>query len=208
MKRSPGILVSVCAAGLVCAPAHASTIRALFSILPATVYANPGDVGDAFDVILTDGGPGSISVQSFSFEVSVTDPAITLTGANFSTTPDSYIFAGDSFDIDTSSALNTDSGQTLDASDLTNDGLGITLTSGESLALGQVLFNVAGNAAPGPLAVSFTGGTNFNNLSNPSGGNIPILSLTGDTIDVAPEPASAFLLGGALCLLGVLRLRR
>jgi hypothetical protein len=210
MKRIQGILIFFCAAGLVCSPARASAIFTTFSIQPASLNASPGDAGDAFDVVLTDNGPASISVQSFSFEVSVSNPSITLTGVDFSTAADAYIFTGDSFDFINSFPLNTSSGQTLDASDATNDGSGITLTAGQSLALGRVLFNVAAGIAPGAYSVSFTGGADFNNLSNPAGGSIPVSQLTGGTITIStvPEPATALLLGSALGLLGFLRRRR
>src|ERR1700722_849633 len=88
MKHTLGILIAS-AAVLFCSHAQAS---AVVSIQPATVSAAPGSVGDAFDVVLMNSGPGSISVAGFAFEVSVTDNDITLTGADFSTGAFSYIF--------------------------------------------------------------------------------------------------------------------
>jgi PEP-CTERM motif-containing protein len=161
--------------------------------------------------VLTNNGPSSISVAGFFFEVSVTDPDITLTGADFSTGAFTYIFAGDSFDQSNSLPLNFTSGQTLDGSDSTNDGAGITLTSGESLALGRVLFNISPTAATGPFTVSFTGGTDSNNLSNPAGGPVSVDNFTSGTITITsstvPEPASLFLVLGGMAALVVRRRR-
>jgi hypothetical protein len=53
-----------------------------FSIQPTPVLAGPGDVGDAFDVV-TNTGAKAVTIAGFSFEVSVVDPPINLTGANF-----------------------------------------------------------------------------------------------------------------------------
>ncbi len=193
MKRAWGIFFANCAAVLVCSPARATT---MFSIQPATVFAVPGAVGDAFDVVLTNNGPSDISVAGFNFEVSVTDPDITLTGADFSTGSFAYIFAGHSVDQDLSIPLNFTSGQTLDANDIYDvPASGVTLTSGESLALGDVLFSVSPAAATGPFTVSFTGTpavSDANNLSDPSGDPINVDSFTGGTIHISnvPEPCS------------------
>jgi hypothetical protein len=200
MNRTLGILIASCAAVLICSPARASTS---FSISPSTFDALPGDVGDAFDVVFTNLGPGSITVAGFAFEVSVTDTDITLTGADFSTSAYPYIFAGDSVDEDLSVPLNLPtSGQTLDANDTYDLSGGITLTSDESLALGEVLFSVSPTAATGPFTVSFTGipaPSDANNLSDPSGNAINVDSFIDGTIDITgstesvPEPSSFFL---------------
>jgi hypothetical protein len=124
---------------------------------------------------LTNNGPSSISVQSFSFEVSVTDTDITLTGARFSTGAYAYIFTGNSFDVINGFTLNTlGPGLLMNGSDGTNDGSGVSLTSGQSLALGEVLFNGSPTAAVGLFAVSLAGGASENNLSNPAGAHINI----------------------------------
>jgi hypothetical protein len=134
------------ALGLFSSAACAST---LFSIQPSAALAEPGYSGE-FDVVLTNSGPAGIVVQSFSFQVSVTGPGITLTGAGFSTSSLGYIFAGDSFDVNNGFTLNLDlPGQTMDGTDGTDSGAGISLASGESLALGAVLFDVSPTAALG-----------------------------------------------------------
>jgi hypothetical protein len=205
MKPILGIL---CAAGLVCPSTRATTI---LSVDPATVLADEGAVGDTVDVILTNSGPGSISIQSFSFQVSVTDPDITFRGAGFSTGASPYIFAGDSFDVINGFTLNTDAaGQTMNGSDGTNDGAGVTLTAGESLALGELFFNASPAAAFGGSTVSFTGGAIGNNLSDPAGNNIPIGTFSSGTINITgtPEPSSFLLMLTGTADLGARNRRR
>jgi len=206
MKRFFRILIASCAAVLVCSPARASTI---FSIQPSTVAATPGSVGGAFDVVLTNSGPSSITVAGFSFEVSVTNTNITLIGADFSPASGAYIFAGDSEDEGLSIPLNITSGQTLDANDTyAGSGSGAILAPGQSLALGAVLFEVSPSAAPGLSTVSFTGGAAFNNLSDPSGNLIAVGSFSSGTTDIVPEPSSLFLtLAGVPVLAGWARRR-
>jgi hypothetical protein len=213
MKRTLGVFIASCVVALICSPVRAG---AILSVVPATIPANPGDGADGFDVVLTNTG-SSITVASFNFEVSVTTPNITLTGASFSTVADPYIFAGHSFDQDILTPLNFTSGQTLDANDTYDvPGSGVTLTNGESLSLGYVMFSVANSATAGPFAVSFTGTPNVtdaNNLSDPSGNPVPISTFSGGTIDISgattPEPSSFLLtLAGAGALAGWTRRRR
>jgi hypothetical protein len=213
MKHTLGILIASCAAALLCSPARANTI---LSIQPLSVSVAAGSMGDAFDVVLTNSGPASISVASFAFEVSVTDTDITFTAADFSTGAFSYIFVGDSFDVINAFTLNTNGpGETLDASDLTNDGAGITLISGASLALGEVLFNVSPTAAPGTFTVSFTGMpivSDANNLSNPAGNAIAIDNFSSGSITIGggssvPEPSSLLLSFAGMAALVGLRVR-
>ena len=207
LVRSP-LFYAIFAAGLACSPARAGLVY--YSIQPSAISAAPGDVGDTFDVVLTNGSGSAINVAGFAFEVSVTGTDITLTGADFSTIADPYIFAGDSSDQINGFTLDTDNlGQILDAMDFTNDGANLTLTPGESLALGNVQFDVAGGAAPGLFTVSFTGDPLFdNNLSDAAGDlSYPDTSSTA-TITISsstPEPVSWLLLAGGLAALGLRR---
>lgn len=209
MKRILGILIASCAAAFTCSPARATT----FSIQPSAVLAPPGSSG-AFDVLLTNNGPGSITVGIFAFEVSVADTDLNLTGADFSTGASPYIFAGHSFDQDNSLLLNFSSGQTLDASDSYDiSGSGVTLTAGESLALGEVLYSISPTAAPGPVTVSFTGTPSVadaNNLSTPSFNAINVNTFSGGTITIGsvPEPSSIFLTLAGIAALAATRRRR
>jgi len=211
MKNALRLLVASCGAALICSSANATS----FSIQPSTVTASPGAVGDAVVVVLTNNGVSSITVGTFAFEVSATDPDITLVGADFSTGATPYIFAGQSADQTFSlPLLDSTTGQTLDASDsFFPFGSGVTLTSGESLALGEVLFDVSPTAATGPFTISFTGSpavANGNNLSDPNGNNIPIDTFTSGTINITstPEPSSLLLMFAATAALAAWKRRR
>lgn len=210
MRQILRTLITAYAGVLACSSARADMI---FSIQPSTVTAAPGDIGDVLDVVLKNTGLSSISVQSFAFEVSVSDPDITFTGANFSTALP-YIFAGNSFDVNNSLPLDADGpGQVVDGSDLTNDFTGVTLASGQSLALGHLLFNVSPSAVTGLVPVSFTGPTVSNSLSDPSGGNIPLGTPSGGNINVSnvsttPEPSSIFLMVVGMAGMGAWSRRR
>jgi hypothetical protein len=212
MKRALGILIAICAVGSICLPAHADTATATteYSIYPGTITASPGGTG-AFDVLFTNTGSASLSVAAFSFEVSVDDPDITLTYADYSTVAGgpAYIFTGDSLFQDISSPLEfcnlanlSCPDQTLDAADVTADALGITVGAGGSADLGEVFFSVAPGATPGVgvANLTFTGEVsdiaNANNLADPSGDAIIVDSFTGGTITIAspvPEPPSLLL---------------
>ena len=43
-------------------------------------FANPGDSGDKFDVLLTDSGSPGVSIAGFNFHIQISDPDITATG--------------------------------------------------------------------------------------------------------------------------------
>jgi hypothetical protein len=182
-------------------------------------------------VIFTNNGPGSLSVAGFSFGVSVDDTDITLTGTSFSTVAYPYIFAGDSFDeisgfpIDDIGDVVITSSQELAGTDITNDGAGFVIGSGDSADLGEVLFSVADPAATGQFTVSFFGGIDptippvvnplsaLNNLADPSGNGISVDSYTGGTISIAspvPEPPSFLLAlsGMAIPLIAVFARKR
>jgi PEP-CTERM motif-containing protein len=91
---------------------------------------------------------------------------------------------------------------------------GITLAPGQSLALGEVLFNVANGATPGSFGLSFTGSSSVadsNNLADPSAAAIPVDNFYGGTLMIGsvPEPSTALPLAGALLLgIFVIRYRR
>ena len=101
----------------------AASASVIYSIEPVTPVAQPGDVGDVFEVLLNNTGP-SISVGAFTFGVTTTDTDITFVSADTSTTADPYIFAGYSLDDDFSVPLNATSGSSLEADDASFPGLG------------------------------------------------------------------------------------
>lgn len=220
-----GILAASCAVGLFCSSARADII---FSIEPTSTTANLGDTGDSFDVVMTNSGSSAISVSAFDFEVAVDAGVagysdITLTGADFNTGATPYIFPlSNSFDSQNGLTLNIDSGQYLDASDATNDGTGVTIGAGDSVALGDVLFDVSATATPGSIPVTFSAFidgvlADENNLAGPcscAGGyeTINVDEFESGTIDIqtpsaVPEPSTALPLAAAI-LLGSWFIRR
>jgi hypothetical protein len=185
-----------------------------YSISPVTVSAQPGDIGDSFDVLLSNSGPTAVTVAGFAFEVSVADTDISLTGANYSTVVAPYIFAGDSFVQEFAPPLNftnSDGGspQILDAADAAADGVGTTIAPGASTDLGQVTFDVSHSAQTGQFAVTFSGEVSgiadANNLSTPGidSMTINVDSFSGGTISVSsvPEPSSLMMM---LCAIPVM----
>jgi hypothetical protein len=197
------VIKACIALGAIALTSFSAKASTTYSITPATLSAHAGDVGDSFDVLFTNNGPGALSVSGYAFEVSVADPDITLTGADFSTTAGPFVFAGDSFDQINSFPLNIvnvdgPSPQILDASDLTNDSSGVPVAAGASVDLGRVLFDVATPAQAGPFAVTFTGEVtnvaNANNLTSADFNTINVDSFSGSTITVSvPEPSSQLL---------------
>jgi hypothetical protein len=195
------LLLSLTFAGLLAPAASASVI---YSITPIQPVAAPGDIGDAFEVIVTNTGPASISVAGFTFAISTTDPDITFTSAITSTTTDPYIFAGDSFDNHVSIPLNLNSGMSLKANDETFDNTGITIGASSSMALGRVFYNVSGGAiVPGSFTVAFVTDPGMNSLSTPAPtSSITIDTLQSETILIdTPEPGALLLVPGGLLAL-------
>ena len=216
MRRRLGVLFAGCAAALICTPAHASATFATFSIQPVTQNAAQGGTG-AFDVVVTDNGPGSLSIAGFAFEISA-GAGVTFTSADFNTgVTYPYIFLGDSFDQnDTPPDPLFSQLAPLKAGDGTFDGAGITLISGQSFGLGDVLFSVSPTAALGPVTISFIGTpavADGNNLSDAGGNSIPVSTFSSGTINITaasvPEPSSILLtLAGAGALAGWARRKR
>lgn len=205
MLNKPLMLILAAAAAL--APTASAAV--IFSIVPITPIAHPGDTGDALEVLLTNTGPSAISVASFTFGVTTkpVDSDITFTSADFSTS-DTYIFFGNSFDQSVPTSLNVTSGTSLTASDTTADATAVTINSGGSFALGRVLYNVALSAAPGSFTADFTTNPGDNSLADASEANVPIDNLVSQTIpiqQVVPEPGTPLLVMGAMLVLAALR---
>ena len=175
----------------------------ILSIQAVTPSVRGGQVGGSFDVLLTNDGASGITVAAFSFEISTTDPSILFTDANTSTASAAYIFGGgDSFfspDLTPGFAPSN----VLNALDLSFSGSGTVVDPGSTVGLGHVLFDVAGNAAPGPFTITFAGGTTFNNLSDPKASDIPIdasssgLNYSSPKFRAGTIPALLLLLTGA-----------
>ncbi len=180
-------------------PARADLILSVESVAAAQ-----GSTGNAFDVLLSDIGSPGVAVASFNFEIATSDPDITFTGVFISTATAAYIFAGNSA---FGPEIDSQTSPSVIASDLDAGG-SATLNSGDVVGLGRVFFNVSPTATSGPFAVSFTGGTAGNNLSDANGGNVPINTFTSGTITITtPEPSSIFLTLAGIAALTALRRR-
>ena len=184
--------------------------------LQTPITANPNTTGNVFDVLLTNTGT-SATIAAFSFGINTTDTDITFTGADTTTSVATYIFAGDSFDDINSFPLNTvppPAGQTLDASDLSNSGLGTVVGTGVTVAVGRIFFDVANGAAFGPATVSFdTTNPGVTSLSDTDFNSVPFSTLPGaititSSTTPVPEPASVGLLVCALTGFAIVKLRR
>ena len=195
-----GLLLGVMVVGVVIGapPAHAATIVSVGNVL-----ASSPSTADVIEVLLTNTGPTSINIDSFTFGIMVSDAHITFTGATINTTTDPYIFSGASLfgpNIDTTSgALH------LVASDLRTTSF-TTVGSGVTLGLGHVLFDVSA-AAAGVIPVTLV--ANETSLANAAGG-VPIDTLTNGSITIpgsaVPEPSTLVL--ALLALPAFLAVRR
>ncbi len=199
------LLLAAMEFSLLCTPAPAAFV---FS-LQQPINANSGSTGNAFDVLVTNTGASAVTIGGFFFGVTTTDASITFTSANTVTVVDPYIFAGDSFDVNNSVPLNTTSGQSLDAADLSDSGAGTSVAPGATFGVGHILFDIANGAAAGPASVTFD--STFTSLAD-AGGNPVAFTTSPGTINVStpntvPEPATFALVFCGLAGLAVLARR-
>lgn len=168
-----------------------------------------GAVGSTgtFDIVLQNTGVVSIPIGGFSFGISTTNPGITFTSATISTVAP-YVFGVDSL---FGPEIATTTGASLVASDSPLSVLAVAVASGATVGLGHVTYSIAGDAATGLFAITFSPAAT--SLADGFGAGIPVDVLTSGTLDVTavvtavPEPASLGLTGGPL-LLAVLALRK
>ena len=179
----------------------AAPVRAGLILSVQNVSDSSPSTGDQLEVYLMNSG-APVTVDAFTFGLSMTDPNYTFTSVTTSTTPDIYIFAGNSvFGPTISTTATVDSAI---ASDLWGGaGNGFTVGTGVTVGLGEVSFDIAPNAAP--ATVSFV--ANQTSLSDINGSPFSIDSENSGTIAIVPEPSSVALFGSALILL-VLRRRK
>ena len=212
------LLVIVGVSGFCLAPAQADDFQ--ITLLPTTTNINAGSSG-SFEVLLTDeiGGAG-VTIGGFNFALQSTSTDVTFTDANDSTTATNYIFApyiftGNSLaDALFGGDLTGQTSPELTATDIAlTAGSGTPMTAGETLALGEVLFDVSPTAPTGPVDISFDESPAGTSLSDSSGNNIPIASFTKSTINITggttsmPEPSFFLILVGVtLLFLPILRM--
>jgi hypothetical protein len=184
------------------------------SIQADTMNVAPGDVGDAFDVLLTNTGPSSVNIAGFVFGLFTTDTDITFTEADVDTDVMPYIFAGDSFVqiVESTPVISLQlvsypplPAQILTASDLTYDDTNVAVGAGQSVDLGRVLFDVDSDPTAQTFTVSFIDTIDpppqylFNNLSDADGNAVDVDNLESADFSiqsqtVVPEPSAAALL--------------
>jgi hypothetical protein len=211
-NRSAKGILSLCLPAIAAAAAllSCSVARAqiLITVSAENVTAAAGSTGDALDITLTNGGPGSVTIGAFAFEVTVPSTDITLTGVTTGTTA-VYVFSGESL-FGPGIGIPV-SGQDMMASDVSS-GAGTTVGSGATVGLGHLVFDVAGSAS-GVYPVSLVAFP-ATSLSDPNSGNIDITILNNGSITVTggrsnvPEPGSLALLGGLVAPGGLLLRRR
>ena len=205
MQRNKLLLIA--AAAILTGSASASVV---FSVAPISTQVHPGDIGDNFEVLLTNNSGADISVAGFSFGVTTTNTDITFQSADTSTA-DQYIFAGDSLDVINVIPLSfSPPGQSLVGRDVTKDGNGATVANRQTVGLGRIFFNVSPAAPLVPFAIDFSTSPGDNSLS---GAGISAISFSfasgGQTVTITPstpEPATLLLVPAGLFLL--LRKRR
>jgi hypothetical protein len=206
LRRGFPALVGAAAMLLVCRPACAG-----LGLSASSVPAAQPSTGNTFDVLLTNTpGSPSVAVGTFVVEVTLGNPAVTMTGATGVTDP-AYVFLNNSFDYGVSGAPGRD----LTVSDTANVG-GTTLNPGDSFLLGHVSFNVGSPTAAGPVTIHVSTETEGgSSLADPNGGTLNFTTqdgtvTVGPATNVVPEPASLVLCGfggGSLVLAGWLRRR-
>jgi hypothetical protein len=175
------------------APARAALI------LGVETFSEPSpSTGDFLEVYLTNTGP-AVTVDSFTFGLSMTDPNFTFTSVTIGTVPDTYIFAGNSlFGPTISTTATVDS---VIASDIWGGaGNGFTVGTSATVGLGEIFFDVASGAATAPVSFAAI----QTSLSDIGGNPILIDSENPGTITISgtvPEPSTLVLFGSALAAL-------
>ena len=187
--------IAVCILGS--AAAQAAVILSVQS-----VTAGAGSAGNALDVELTNSGPGALALGGFSFGIVTANHNISFTDAETATTA-AYIFEGNSlFGPDLTGPT---SGQSLSASDAFSIPLsGISLSSGSTVGLGHILFDVSPFATAGSFPVDLEIFP-LTSLSGPSANNINIDSLLPGRITITggeaiPEPSSLIMVFAGIAM--------
>jgi hypothetical protein len=209
LKISTGRIWTVLALslGLACA---ATSARADLVLGIADGSATPGSSTNSFDVTLTNTGMRSVDIAGFSFEISTTSNEVTLTDVNIGT-QGTYIFNGNSlFGPDITNVTSPPLPPTaISASDnYATPNAGVTLSSGQTLDLGHVLFSLAQNTPLTPIQLMFSGfpvtslnapdGYTFQHVTDapPGALTIPVVA------SAVPEPGSLLLAIQGLLLTG------
>ena len=172
----------------------------ILSAQPLTTTVNAGSSGNAFDVTLTNNGLSDVTIGAFSFGLSVANPDIEFTEVNTGTIVP-YIFGADSAFGPIISIIPPPNGQAVAASDayFVID-VGVAVTSGTTVGLGHVLFNVSSMATPEFVPIVFDMPP-FSSLAAPNFDDIPItidlsVGIQVEGQSVVPEPTTLLIWSG------------
>ena len=168
--------------------------QASLIVAAPSITAAPGNFGN-FDVVLQNTGGSAVGIGGFSFGITTTNPGITFTAVNTSTTA-VYIFAGlSTFGPDISVATGT----TLTASDSpTTLPTPVLVASGATVGLGNVTYNIANNVTIGNFEITLIAYPATSLVNGTGSINIPIDTLQNGSIQVVPEPGTLLLFPTAL----------
>ena len=177
---------------------------AAMQITVGSVSANPGSVGNAVDVTLTNDSGSAISIAGFAFQITAGSTDIRFTDVNYDTT-DPYVFAGNSL-LGPDIILSGSGSATVSASDLYTGTGGATVFAGATVGLGHVLFDVVDNPNS-PITVTISDYPDTS-LTGSDGGNIPFTTKggtinIGGNVNIVPEPSSMLLFSGSAVMLGL-----
>lgn len=174
--------------------AHARISQAvdLIEVKAESVSVTPGQTGAGLNVVVKNNGATAVDLGAFAFQVTVASTKITFIDITSATTP-AYIFAGQStFGPNIGISNNA---QYWSASDFyAIGGSGISRAAGQTLGLGCLVFDVAGDASGTyDIVIEPFPGTSLSDFGDD---DVPIASIVNGLVTVAvPEP-STFLLGG------------
>lgn len=171
-----------------------ASARADLIIVAEPAVANPGSNNNTMEMVLTNTGPGAVTIGGFSFGVSVAGTDINFTRADINTATATYIFNGHSvFGPTISTQPPALPGPSLKASDLDANPAGTSLSAATTVGLGRLFFDVSPSAALGAHTVTIEPFPTTS-LSDPSANDVPITTLVNGQIlvntPIVPEPAA------------------
>jgi hypothetical protein len=183
----------------------ASTAEASIIISATSVSGFLHPFGLQFEVDLNNTGPTAQNIASFSVGISVADPNFTFPagGPYYGNWP--YIFYSDSFDLQAiqinPAIVPSPAGQSIEFTDRSNSGLGVSIDAGSTVTLGVIYVTVAPTATAGSFTTTIApdcpAANSCTSLWDSAGNSVPF-SLTNGTITLVepvfgPEPSTVLL---------------
>ena len=160
-------------------PARAQLIMGI-----TTNSFTPGSSNNSLDVSLTNTGNSDVAIGGFSFDIVANNSNVTFSDVTVNTLSVGYIFAGNSAlgpDL-TPTGQPGNYGQEISGGDtFAQQNGGITLHSGETLGLGNVMFALSMTNGSTPVGITFTAFP-ASGLNDPGGNDISSM------LGFAPHP--------------------